>query len=498
MSKYPPPPLTHYQMISIIRNGLKKTQFPKKIIIVGAGMAGLVAASLLKDAGHHVIILEATERVGGRVYTIRSPFSNGLYLNAGAMRIPHTHYLTLEYIKKFRLPVNQFNNTTPYDPIYVNGIKTRKKNYQQNPDILQYPVAPHEKGKTAEELFFLAVKPVLDFINQDPQKNWSMILKEFDKYSMESFLRHNPVGVSLSSGAVEMIKVLLDYEGFPGLSFLEILREFLILSYPNIRFYEITGGNDQLPFAFLPQLRENILFEQKVTKIIQNNNQVTIHSMHTKTSQPYKITGDIAIITIPFSTLQFVEVEPYHSFSHKKRQAIRELHYVPSTKIGIEFKNRFWEREGIYGGQTVTDLPIRFAYYPSHGLGTEGPAVVLASYTWEDDGLPWISLTEEERVLQALEYLATIHGKQVYREFVTGTVKTWILDPYFRGAFSMFNPEQETDLYPYIPVPEGRVHFAGEHTSLTHSWIQGAIESGIRVALEVNDLPRAISVIEKV
>jgi monoamine oxidase len=77
-------------------------------------------------------------------------------------------------------------------------------------------------------------------------------------------------------------------------------------------------------------------------------------------------------------------------------------------------------------------------------------------------------------------------------------VKTWILDPYFRGAFSMFNPEQETDLYPYIPVPEGRVHFAGEHTSLTHSWIQGAIESGIRVALEVNDLPRAISVIEKV
>jgi monoamine oxidase len=92
-------PLTPYQMISIIRNRLKKTNFPKKIIIVGAGMAGLVAASLLKEAGHRIIILEATDRVGGRVYTIRSPFSHGLYFNAGAMRIPHIHYLTLEYIK---------------------------------------------------------------------------------------------------------------------------------------------------------------------------------------------------------------------------------------------------------------------------------------------------------------------------------------------------------------------------------------------------------------
>jgi monoamine oxidase len=373
--------------------------------------------------------------------------------------------------------------------IYVNGIKTRKKNYQQNPDILQYPVASHEKGKTAEELFLLAIKPVVNFINHDPRRNWSVVIKELDKYSLEGFLRDNPVGVSLSPGAVEMIKVLLDYEGFPELSLLDILRDAFIFLNPNIRYYEIAGGNDQLPFAFLPQLREEILFEQKMTKIVQHHNLVTIHSMHTRTSQPFKISGDMAIITIPFTVLRFVEVEPYHSFSHKKWQAIRELHYVPSTKIGIEFQNRFWERERINGGQTATDLPIRFAYYPSHGLGTEGPAVVLASYTWEDDGMPWMSLTKEERVLQALEYLAAIHGKQVYREFVTGTAQTWFLDPYFRGAFSKFKPYQETDLLPYISAPEGRVHFAGEHTSLTHGWIQGAIESGIRVALEVNDLP---------
>ncbi|BCU82976.1 hypothetical protein JIR001_27590 [Polycladomyces abyssicola] len=70
----------------------------------------------------------------------------------------------------------------------------------------------------------------------------------------------------------------------------------------------------------------------------------------------------------------------------------------------------------------------------------------------------------------------------------TGAVQSWDLDPYFKGAFSMFKPYLETGLFPNIPVPE-RVHFADEHTSLTHAWIQKAIESGIRVALEVNDLP---------
>lgn len=477
-------PLTTSQMLGVIRNGLKESQTPKHIIVVGAGMAGLVAASLLKDAGHRVTILEADDRIGGRVYTQRSPFSNGLYFNAGPMRIPDTHLLTLEYIKKFALPTNRFINRTPMDIIYVNGIKTRLNIYERNPSILNYPVAPNERGKTAEELLFSLIQPIIDFINQDPTRNWLVVEKQFSKHSLSSFLNSY-----FSVGAIDMIGMLLDLEAYMGMSFTEVLRELaLFTSAP--RFYEITGGMDLLPQAFLPQLKENIWLHQKMTKIVQHENRVTIHSTHQQTSEHFTITGDLAIVTIPFSALRFVKIEPFHSFSYAKRKAIRELNYMASIKTAIEFKSRFWEREGQYGGKTITELPIRFTYYPSYGIGTKEPAVVLASYTWADEALTWGCLCEEDRIKYALKNLAEIYGKHIYSEFISGSSFNWNQNPYSCGAFAAFEPGQELELYPHIAVPEGKVHFAGEHTTLTHSWMQGAIESGIRVAYEVNDLPR--------
>lgn len=454
-------------------------------------MSGLVAASLLKAAGHDVTVLEATQRVGGRIFTMREPFMDGMYLDVGAMRIPHTHPLVLEYIKKFRLKVNEFRNTTPQDLIFANGIKINRTIYQQNPDILRYPVAPHEKGKTAEELLTMAIKPVADFINQNPAQNWNIIVREFDRYPMSFFLRYNPVGPSLSPGALESIKVLLGLEGFPELSFPAILRELLPLFSPDIHFYEVEGGNDKLPNAFLPQLKEDLYFGYQMTKIEQDPQQVTIHARHTLSQKPLTVSGDLAILTIPFSLLSFVEIVPRQSFSPNKWKAIRELHYVSSTKIGLQFKQRFWEREGLQGGKLMTDLPIRFAAYPSHLIGSSGSGIIMASYTWEDDTLSWDNLKEGDRIRNALDNLAVVHGNQVYEYFLTGASHSWSQYPFSGGAFSMFKPNQETELFPFIPVPEGRVHFAGDHTSLAPGWIEGAIQSGIRVAREVTDLPRS-------
>src|SRR5687767_9688174 len=101
-------------LVKIAQQGLQpKTASPKKIVILGAGMAGLVAALELKRAGHEVTLLEAQQRIGGRIQTLREPFTEGLYAEAGAMRIPRSHALTMAYIDRFRLPIAPFTASNP-------------------------------------------------------------------------------------------------------------------------------------------------------------------------------------------------------------------------------------------------------------------------------------------------------------------------------------------------------------------------------------------------
>lgn len=180
-------PLTMERMLHIINVGLVKTKNPKQIIIAGAGISGLVAASLLKESGHSITILEANNRIGGRIYTIREPFSRGLYFNAGPMRIPETHELTLAYIRKFKLPLNLFINKTASDIIYTNNIKTRLNVFEKNPSILGYPILENENGKTAEELMLVVLEPILNFIKKDPNKNWIIVEKSIKHIHSDHF-----------------------------------------------------------------------------------------------------------------------------------------------------------------------------------------------------------------------------------------------------------------------------------------------------------------------
>ena len=475
-------------MLEIIKNGLKKANKPSNIIVVGAGVAGLVSASLLKKAGHHVNILEGNDRIGGRVYTLRKPFTKDNYLDVGAMRIPKTHKLTYEYINKFNLTVNRFINSSPRDILYANGIRTTRAKYNADPDILQFPVEPHEKGKTATDLFLSAVNPFLLLYKQGDDQQKKFMRKKFDRYSMENFLRFNPIGPSLSPNAVRMVKVLLGIEGFSELSFIDILTDIVNTVFnEEMEFNEITGGNDLLPRSFIPELEENILLNHKVHRIIQRPQSVTIQTRNQQTGKIESFKSDLVIMTVPYSVFQFIEVYPYRSFSFDKWKAIRELHYVASIKIGIEFKNRFWEKEGLDGANTISDFPNRYTYTPSRTGEESGSGVLLASYSWEDNAMLWNSLSEDQQITQSLEDLAKIHGPKVFEEYLAGASFSWSQNQFSGGCFTLFKPNQITEFEEIIKKPEGRVHFAGEHTSDFHGWIEGAVESGVRAAFEVNE-----------
>jgi monoamine oxidase len=467
---------TGLDYLALIRSGLPPSSGPRKnVIVIGAGMAGLTAAYELQRAGHEPTVLEAQHRVGGRVCTLREPFSDGLYAEAGAMRIPKAHDLTMAYLEKFQVATSAFTMGNPNAFYHLHGKRMRIGEANANPDALGFEVAPHERGKTAAQLWQHALTPITALLEAQGNSAWPEIVANYDRYSTREFLEVN----GWSEGAIEMFGLLADQEALMNASFLELLREDAGNYYSNM--IEVDGGMDHLPRAFVPELRRRIRFGAKMIAIDQSADSVTVH--YQTAAGRAQVTGDYAIITIPFAVLRHVEcLKP---FSRPKQQAIRQLHYDASAKILFQCRRRFWEEdENIFGGGTVTDLPIRVMFYPDHSRET-GRGVVLASYTWSEDAQRWGSLSDTDRICQALDDVAEIHP-QITAEFEVGVSKMWHDDEFAGGAFALFDPGQQTLLHAHIIKPEGRIHFAGEHASLAHAWIQGAIESGLRAAYEIH------------
>ncbi len=441
-------------------------------------MAGLVAAYELLRAGHDPLILEAQHRVGGRIQTIRDPFAPGLYAEAGAMRIPQAHTLTLAYVEKFGLAVAPFAMNNPHAFYHLHGQLMRIADADADPTRLTPGLGDREADQTVARLWTAALQPITSKLESEGESAWSEIAGRYDAYSVREFLEVS----NWPEEAIELFGLLWNQEALMNFSFMELLREEVGRFYTDM--VQIEGGMDRLPRAFLPALGDRIRFSARMTAIDQTPDEVIVH--YRTPAGRAQARSDYAIITVPFSVLRHVET--LKPFSRPKQRAIRQLHYDASAKIFFQCRRRFWEEDdGIFGGGTVTDLPIRNLYYPEHGRDTRR-GVLLASYTWSEDAQRWGSLTPEDRITQALENVALIHP-QILETFEFGTSKMWHHDEFAGGAFALFDPGQQTLLHEAIIAPEGRIHFAGEHASLTHAWIQGAIESGLRVAHEVHHAP---------
>ena len=426
-----------------------------------------------------VTILEASDRVGGRVHTYRHP-SGKWYAELGAMRIPTQHKLVNTFIKKFKLQLRPFHMSDNDTFYYVNNIRKRTWEGDANPDALKYPTVAWERGKTAADIFNRAT----DLLREQMRTMGpDYVQQKYDQYSVMSYLESVAM---LSRGALRMIGTMLNEGGIFHTSLLESIRDQIELG-PATKFNEIINGTESLTDAFKPFLKSNIRLKAKVTNIYRDSKEVRIQyedgSSGNKPSTVQTLKGDFAIVTTTAPATRFIEFDP--PLALEKKDALAAIHYDAAAKIFLRCKDRFWEKDNITGGKSITDEVNRFIYYPSHHDGTSG-GTFLASYTWGDDALIWSSFTEQGKINAAGKIVSKIHQRDVTSLCKEGVSKDWTDDPYAKGAYALFTPLQQRHLYYSLASPDYRVHFAGEHTVLQHAWMEGSIASGIRAALQVH------------
>ncbi len=209
--------------LAVLEHGLEpKASRPARVIVVGAGMAGLVAASELARAGHDPVLIEGQQRVGGRVLTLREPFAPGLWAEAGAMRIPKTHLLTHALIDRFGIPTQPFTMDNPEAYCFFGGCQVRHRDLAGDPEALGFMVSEHERMPPGQ-LWARELEPFRAQLQELGDDAWVDITRDYDQYAIREFLEFR----GWSEGAIEMFGLLFNQEALMNSSFLEMLREEL-------------------------------------------------------------------------------------------------------------------------------------------------------------------------------------------------------------------------------------------------------------------------------
>jgi monoamine oxidase len=460
-----------------------------KVIIVGAGLAGLTAAFELENLGFEVIVLEADKRhIGGRVRTLR--FDQG-YGEVGAMRIPAGHDLTRFYVDAFGLTLRQFVQNNGDAFLLARGDKVRMKDPRAL--LSRYDLTDEEIKLGDIGLWKKTVGSLASSLTDDEKAELrsdhivSPRMQALDRQSLHATFAQ----FGLSPGAIQLMASTWDLDSSLPVSMTEHLREEDEHTWFE-DFGEIVGGTDRLPAAFAGALKKPVSLGSQVVEIVQEDSGVTANYMRSG-GERRQVTGDWLICTLPLGVLKRIDVHP--PLSGSKQDAIRRFSYDSATKVLALTKRRFWETDdGIYGGGSVSDGILGSTWYPSdnarENVGhpdpdkSAAPSVFLASYSWGQTARRMAARSVQEMEEMIVLELGKLHDSIATDPSQIEHLVRWSWDehPLSAGAYAFCQPGDHLELFEALVAPEGRILLAGEHASFNHSWMQGAIFSGLRAA----------------
>lgn len=442
-----------------------------RVLIVGAGLAGLRAADLLRKAGREVVVLEARPQAGGRVLTIRAPFDDGLYGEAGAIRFSAAHTRVFQLARERGLTLVPFDSPNGSAVTTVGGVSVRSDEIDRAPFALN--LRADERPLTPAALLERYVGD-LPAEMTDPAAAMYSKWQPYDRQTWPDWLRSR----GASEGAVRLMTLGGDSS---ELSALYVLRQFALLR-KTTRFFKIRGGMDQLPRALAASLGDVVRYNAEVVRVDHTAGRVRVSYLDNGTRK--QIDGTRLIVAIPFSTLRQIEVRP--AFSRQKARIVQELPYFPATRFLLQSRSRFWQESGL-NGAARTDRPAEIWECTYDMPGTRG---LVGATVGGAIGRALLDMSVDDCVKFGADVVADAFPK-MHLNFEKGVAYRWTAERWSRGAFAVFRPGQMASMMPEIGTPEGRVHFAGEHTSSWMGWMEGALESGERAAREVMEKAHA-------
>jgi monoamine oxidase len=461
----------------------------RRVVIVGAGIAGMVLAYELRKANYQPLILEARTRPGGRNWSLRGGDTvsetgstqsvawdrdEQLYFNPGPARLPYHHEAILSYCRTLGVPLEVLSNDN-------RAALMQDDHAFGGAPQLNRRVVNDARGVVAE----LAVKAVdqdmlAQPVSMEDQDRLRAFLRNFGALDADFVYRG-----STRAGWAEPPDATRAGTAYQPLDIRQILAsdfwngpmQFGELSTMAATMLQPVGGMGRIGQAFGWVLAGVIAYEAVVTRLRRTDAGVRITWKHGGTGAEHQIDAPCVVVTVPFPALDGVDAD----FSAATRAAMQSVDYVPAGKVAFQASRRFWELDQqIYGGISWTSRDATQVWYPSGGLQrTKG--ILVGAYIWSEDlGNAFAAKTLPQRLSDTLDDVAALHP-QAPRYLGDGVSVAWKNVPFTRGGWAEWSRPARAAQFPVLLKGDGPYLFAGEHMSFINGWQEGAVRSAHKV-----------------
>jgi monoamine oxidase len=439
------------------------------VCVVGAGLAGLTAARELTDAGRDVVVLEARDRVGGRVLT--EQLSDGTLIDHGGQWIgPGQHRIA-------RLASELGNDTFPTHDDGDNLLRFGDKTGRYRGAIPKLsPAVLVDMGQAQTRFDRMATRVPLDAPWRAERAD------EWDGQTFETWIRRNTV----TRGARELFTLYAEavFAAEPAdLSLLHALfythsgngMDVLAGTRDGAQQDRFVGGSQANAIGLASRLGERVRLAQPVRRIDRTDDAVAL------LTDDLLVTARHAVVAIPPPLAARVRYEP--ALPALRDQLLQRLPMGAVIKCHAVYDRPFWRDDGL-SGQATTDVgPVKIVFDNSPPSGTPG---VLLAFVEGAHARAMSGAEPAERRLAVLDGLATLFGPAA-REPVEYVERDWSAEEWTRGCYAaLFTPGAWTQHGPALREPVGRLHWAGTETATVWAgYMDGAIQSGERAAHEI-------------